>query len=151
MTEQSRFFRWVYRALALSGLLIVSMMAYVFVREILFPELWPTSRTIEMSGAPGKQGAPTIRMHVGSVTRIKGTAVKMIEMTTVSSGIGSLRSGGRSYRDDIRNLIFVVEGQPKAKWLFEKMTSACDRSRKSVHATTTRRAARHRRPRSFLK
>ena len=120
MTEQSRFFRWVYRALALSGLLIVSMMAYVFVREILFPELWPTSRTIEMSGAPGKQGAPTIRMHVGSVTRIKGTAVKMIEMTTVSSGIGSLRSGGRSYRDDIRNLIFVFVKQPKAKWLFEK-------------------------------
>ncbi|NOT88310.1 MAG: hypothetical protein HOP03_09005 [Lysobacter sp.] len=146
MTEQSRFFRWIYRALALSGLLIVSMIAYVFVREALFPELWPASHTIEISGASGNKGASTIRMHVGSVTRIKGSAVKMIEMTTVSRGTGSLRSGGRNYGDDIRNLIFIVEGQPEAKWLFEKngqrlrsiqQVCACDDRAQSGDAPTT--------------
>lgn len=146
LTEQSRFFRWVYRALALSGLLIVSMIAYVFIREVLFPGLWPASHTIEISDAPGKQGAPTIRMHVGRVIRIKGTAVKMIEMTTVTPGIGSLRSGGKNYGDDIRNLIFIVEGQPKARWLFKKnlqrlrsiqQICACDDHAQSSDAPAT--------------
>lgn len=146
VTEQSGFFRWIYRALALSGLLIVSMIAYVFVREVLFPEMLPSSRTIEISDTPGKQGAPAIRMHVGSVTRIKGTAVKMIEMTTVRPGIGSLRSGGKNHGDDIRNLIFIVEGQAKARWLFKKNTQhlrsirqlcACDEYAQSGTASTT--------------
>lgn len=118
MKEQNHFFQWVHRVLALSALAIVAVIAYTFVKDVLFPELWPSHHAVDVPDASGKAAAPAIQMNVGDITRIKGTAVKMIEMTTTESGISGLRSGG--YGSVVRNLIFVVDGQPKARWLFEK-------------------------------
>jgi len=120
VAEQNRFFQWLYRVLAVLALLILSMIAYVFVREIVFPELWPTRHTIKVPNEKGKPEAQAVPMTVGGVTRIKGGAVKMIELSAARPGIAGLRSGSRNYSRDVRNLIFIVDGQPRAKWLFEK-------------------------------
>lgn len=121
MTEPNRFFLWLYRLLALLAVLVLAMVAWFIAQQMFGAVAWQPRRTVQVRAVEDAADAPARRMWVGEVRAITGARTTMISMhegTGPRAGLGSLGSGGRGAGP--RNLVFVVEGQARARWLFAR-------------------------------
>lgn len=120
VSDQSVFFRWVYRLLAVGGLLMLLAIAYVWVQSSLAGKRWRARNTVEVAqqGADGR--AKKERLRFDQLKVIRGTDVKLLEIEAEMDDSGRGLSSG-SYGPDYRtrNLIFLEPGNGNVRWLFD--------------------------------
>ncbi len=120
MSEQSAFFRWVYRLLAIGGLLLLLAIAYVWIQSSLAGKRWRARNTVEVAQQGPDGRAKKERLRFEQLTAIRGTDVKLLEVEAEADNGGKGLSSG-SYGPDYRtrNLIFLEPGNGNARWLFD--------------------------------
>lgn len=115
MQEQNRFFLWVNRLVALgllSGGVIVGL---VIASEFMGRHRFDHHDAVVAAPA-GAETPKEEPLRVGEIQRVRGTDVKMIEL--YRGGHGGKFS--RRYSEHTaHNLIFVRDGERKARWLFK--------------------------------
>lgn len=119
MSEQNRFFLWLYRFLAIAGVLLVLLIAGVFVLEVWAPWREHRSDPVEVAAPGDTSGAPQARLRIGNLSRISGTDVTMLRLTSANAS-RKMRSSVYDDRGETRNLLFLDRGNTRPRWLFPK-------------------------------
>lgn len=119
MSEQNRFFLWLYRFLAIAGVLLVLLIAGVFVSEVWAPWRKPRFDPVEVAVPGDTSGAPQVRLRIGNLSRISGTDVTMLKLTSATTS-RKMRSSVYDDRGETRNLLFLDRGNTRPRWLFPK-------------------------------
>ena len=118
MAEENRFFKWLYRILAIAAL-GASLAVCVLVARIFFLESpWARRSTVEVVQGGDEAHKPAVRLWFGDLESIRGNGTAMLKVyASPSSGTrGSLSSGYGG--DRIRNVVFLDPGYGQARWLF---------------------------------
>lgn len=119
MSEQNRFFLWLYRSLAIGAMLLILLIAGLFVYDMWAPWRRPQHEPVVVAAPGDAPGAPQVKLRIGGLTRISGTDVTMLALSNESSSRKTHSSlydaGGQT-----RNLLFLDRGNTRPRWLFAK-------------------------------
>jgi hypothetical protein len=121
MTEQNVVFRWLYRLLAVAGLGMLLVVAYVIVAGEVSSRRWQQRNTVAVQKptADGKQVVEALRF--GQLESIRGSSMRFVKVESqVDRGARlGLSSGGYGWNFRTRNLVFLPADGGAAHWLFK--------------------------------
>ena len=120
MSEQNRFFQWLYRILALAALGLIGFLAWEMVSLSFETSRWRNHDAVDVPQVA--HGQPVAqRLHFSNLTTIKGTSNMFVEVRTeFSSDSRKGFSSGGSGPGPLRNLVFLSGGYGRAHWLLDR-------------------------------
>ena len=119
MSEENRFFRWVYRLVGLGALLGLAALAGLFVTTILIGGNWGEDQTAEVQTVGAEPGAPPERLRFFGLETLQGTGIQMVMVGSQDNDDGLSRRVSSGYGSFVkRNIVFFAPGGGQATWLF---------------------------------
>lgn len=119
MSEQNRFFQWLYRILALTTLGVLCLVAWQLISFSFETSRWKNRDAVDVPqtghGRPAAQ-----RLHFSDLTSIQGSLNMFIEVRSDNPSGGKRFSSGGSGPGALRNLVFFDGGYGRAHWLLDR-------------------------------
>ena len=117
MPESNRFFHWLYRLLAIAGLVLILVIGVVLARTFLGISAWRDRQAVEVP-KQDSSGKPVMeKLRFTGLETIAGRGTRMVRVEAEAPGRGNSLSSGYGGAPT-RNLVFIDEGFGKARWLF---------------------------------
>lgn len=120
MNEPKRYFKWLYRLLAVCGLGAVVLVGLFVLSLVWQQNRWFNRQAVQV--APEGGGKPAAEnLRFSELEDIRGSRSSMLHVEAAQGGrSGSFSSGG--YGGQLRNLVFLDGTKTSARWLFPRNT-----------------------------
>ncbi len=121
MGEQNAFFRWLYRLLAIGGLLLLLAIAYALIAGQLSSRRWQQRDTVAVQQPTAGGQAKVEVLRFGDLQSIRGSSIQMIGVESEDDRAKRLEFSSGGYGSDFRtrNLVFLQPEGGAAHWLFK--------------------------------
>ncbi len=115
--DGSRFFRWLYRVLAIVALCALLAIGYAAASIAYQQSRWADRRSVTVVTPGDTKNQPKQDLRFTALDSIAGTTTSVLQVETASTGGGgSLSSAG--YGGSLRNLVFLDGDKTAARWLY---------------------------------